>query len=114
MLYRIASIETAEQATWVSPCGGHQRKALFNRGYQPLALLEEVPPLIYRSTGGRCLLGWRFPRGHRDRRPDSLHASFRVRCRGRIGRGSSLSHTRGHASPIPHHGIGNHIEEERR
>jgi len=24
--------------------------AMFNRGYQPLALLEEVPPLIYRST----------------------------------------------------------------
>ena len=48
--YHIAGIETAEQATWVSPCGGHQRKALFNRGYQPLALLEEVPPLIYRST----------------------------------------------------------------
>jgi hypothetical protein len=25
-------------------------EALFNRGYQPLALLEEVLPLIYRST----------------------------------------------------------------
>ena len=24
--------------------------AIFNRGYQPLALLEEVPPLIYRSA----------------------------------------------------------------
>jgi hypothetical protein len=24
--------------------------AIFNRGYQPLALLEKVPPLIYRSA----------------------------------------------------------------
>jgi hypothetical protein len=24
--------------------------AIFNRGYQPLALLEEWPPLIYRSA----------------------------------------------------------------
>ena len=30
--YHMAGIETAEQVTWVSPCGGHERKSLFNRG----------------------------------------------------------------------------------
>jgi hypothetical protein len=31
-------------------CGAAGFVGLFYRGYQPLALLEEVPPLIYRST----------------------------------------------------------------